>query len=117
MTAQEIFDKVGSHLVKQGHRSIADNGLDCRYLASNGDMCAVGCLFTPGMYKKDMEGLPVSELIAEKHMPEYFEDNFDLLVQLQNAHDTSSVWKTPESLVKELNHIAEVHSLTPFTPA
>lgn len=45
MTAQEIFDKMYLHVVRQGRPSIDSSG-KCRYRGPDGLMCAAGILLT-----------------------------------------------------------------------
>lgn len=89
MTDQEIFDKVLNHLRAQGHRATNDAG-KCVYRASNGDMCAVGCLIADGAYKADMEGGGVYRLLSK--WPSALgltigPHDHKLLQDLQAAHD------------------------------
>lgn len=48
LTAQEMFTTVVLHLRKQGRRAVEekDGVFYCRYRASDGASCAVGCLLT-----------------------------------------------------------------------
>ena len=63
MNAQEIFDKVATHLSKQGHRAFDDNA--CMYRSPNGDKCAMGCLIPDEEYNADtMEGRGASILLV-----------------------------------------------------
>lgn len=52
LTAQQIFDKVTAHLLKQNRKAelsdIHNNDNICVYLASNGDKCAIGALLPDG---------------------------------------------------------------------
>lgn len=53
MTAQEVFDKVVSHLRQQGGKSL--NAGQCVYRAPDGKKCAVGCLIEDEEYTPAIE--------------------------------------------------------------
>ena len=108
MNAQEIFDKVVAHLNKQGHRAISDTGR-CVYRATNGDMCAVGCLLGD-MYVPEMDpemdtdmGHGAQSLIETFNLP--FADHVSLLRDLQQCHDYAA------DIVRELTMVAKNHNL------
>lgn len=108
MEAQEIFDKVYRHLIRQGRPAmIHEYGAShCEYRTENGLRCAVGCLIPKKLYDKSMEGNDVESLLFEmKHDPCYPKieklkgawgittkksRNFRMLVQLQQVHDAFS---------------------------
>lgn len=58
MTAQEIFDKVATHLATQKVASF-ERFQGCLYRGPNGTMCAVGCLIPDSAYSPDFERLPL----------------------------------------------------------
>lgn len=58
MTAQEIFDKVATHLVTQKVASFQPYR-GCLYRGPNGTSCAVGCLIPDSAYSPDFESLPL----------------------------------------------------------
>lgn len=121
-TKQEIFDKVATHLLRQGARSVDDFG-DCMYRGEFGRMCAVGCLIPDQCYSTKIEMQivqPVAELRDEKNdnaraMADALEcagiaDDalIPLLRDLQRLHDNADVdeWEA------ELSEVAENHRLT-----
>lgn len=55
MTNQEIFDKVATHLLMQGKKSMNDRG-ECVYRNAAGRKCAVGCLIPEELYSNEFEG-------------------------------------------------------------
>jgi len=80
MTKQEAFDKVLTHLRKQGKQAKDDKG-DCMYRAPDGSMCAAGCLIPDDVYKADMEG----ELVDALGL---FEPELEgLVADMQEIHD------------------------------
>lgn len=83
-TAQEVFDQVAEHLLKQGERSgIAKN---CWYRWDN-YKCAAGCLIGDDEYDESMEGKYWANLILAKIAPP---EHSDLIISLQNVHDNHS---------------------------
>jgi hypothetical protein len=54
-TLQEIFDKVTTHLLTQGKRSIDEKKHICLYRGPNGTKCAVGCLIKDEFYHAGLE--------------------------------------------------------------
>ena len=68
MSNQEIFDKVATHLLKQGQRSVAlssEGAPQCQYRGDKGTMCAVGCLIPDERYDSSIEGLSVAMMTRE----------------------------------------------------
>lgn len=53
ITTQEIFDKVATHLLTQGCRSVDENGR-CMYRMGS-LRCAVGCLIEDPYYRPELE--------------------------------------------------------------
>jgi hypothetical protein len=93
MTPQEIFDKVATHLAKQGHRAV--DGDSCMYRGSKGTMCAMGCLIPDEEYNHDtMEGRGASVLLVhyfvqDKPVMMQLYNNRELVRELQASHDVS----------------------------
>lgn len=115
MTAQEIFNKVRTHLLAQGRK--ASEGGTCRYRTETGEMCAVGCLIPGYLYTEEIEAIPVCELgsnnhneILEQVLPSdmAWQDGLDFLSDLQLIHDL----KKPEEWPLAFAAFAEKHSFT-----
>lgn len=117
MTNQEAFDKVLTHLRKQGKAAVGENensgDTECLYRSEQADgtvlMCAAGCLLPDELYHRNMEGIAVSDY------PEIFVDklglDIGLLRQMQSAHD-DYLWKVSiDAWEKEMQRIAMVNSL------
>lgn len=111
MNAQEIFNKVATHLMTQGERSIGITGL-CAYRGIKGLTCAVGCLISDEAYiwtlenrracsRQVREALELSGIDEKKHR--------DLLADLQQVHDQN----TPEQWSRCLARIAKERGLSP----
>lgn len=53
-TEQQVFDQVVSQMIKQGRKSIHENGL-CKYRGPEGLMCAAGCLMSDDEYNPNFD--------------------------------------------------------------
>ena len=65
-TAQQIFDTVATHLIKQGKPALNAAGL-CRYRGLEGSKCAFGVLISDEMYHDKFEGYAARGLIKGLH--------------------------------------------------
>ena len=87
MNNQEFFDKTLAHLKQQGVCSA--RGTSCLYRGPNGTSCAIGFHIPDELYKPEMEGKSVGNLLG--HYPELrplFKGVSDvLMVELQSLHD------------------------------
>ena len=63
LTEQEIFDKVSTHLLRQGGRS--SFGGACKYRGEHGLKCAAGCLIPDDKYVPEMEGMRWAIMIQQ----------------------------------------------------
>ena len=101
-TAQEVFEQVAKHLIKQNDKSI-DYGL-CRYKKVR-LTCAAGCLIGDNEYNEErMERNSWITLVKEKLVPK---NHSDLICDLQKVHDNKDVDKWKEELTK----VAIAHNL------
>lgn len=57
-TAQQVFEQVRDHMLRQGKKSTVSGLPDsmCAYRGGGGAMCAAGCLIADGEYHASMEG-------------------------------------------------------------
>lgn len=100
-TLQETFDRVISHLRKQGKKSFGNfpsavskaSTAGCMYRGPEGLMCAAGCLIPDDKYSPEFEGCSVSQ-----HGPNSVCDlmrelghDLGLVQQLQFVHDKHGV--------------------------
>lgn len=96
ITAQEIFDKVVTHLRTQGEQASilkSDGGYSCRYRTEDGLKCAVGCLIPDDDYSPSMEGTYASSVISRnRDKLSYLSPHLALLDDLQAVHDDRSHW-------------------------
>lgn len=96
MTAQEIFDKVVTHLLTQRERSVImndDGYVSCAYKNDKGLKCAVGCLIKDEHYTGAIEGFSCEDMNVRDSLfksgvgPYYLK----MLNALQAIHDGCSV--------------------------
>lgn len=93
MTPQEIFDTVVAHLRRQGRRAVTGVYNGCAYRTSDGLRCAVGCLISDELYKPEMEGVAVGNLVEDfPDLPGWMREHADLLSELQGFHDNPTSW-------------------------
>lgn len=87
-SAQEIFNKVSTHLLTQGRAARNSKGC-CRYRTADGLSCAVGCLIPDEFYRPSFEGHSTDKIIRALYTcgrADWFEHQ-DLLRELQWVHD------------------------------
>ena len=121
MNAQEIYNPVRDHLLKQGARSVSVNGYGgCEYRSDDGLKCAVGCLIPDEMYSTRLEGRGVrsEEVIRVLKNAGVLDgivysgrgdERLNMLDELQNIHDR----KTPDVWAEHLNSVAAKYGLQP----
>ena len=115
MEAQEIFDTVATHLLKQGRRAVnPDIPHMCHYRGANGTACAVGVLIPDEVYDPMMEGRTVVKLVNDStfEIPKWMAKNATLLAWLQNVHDTEVHWRDSATMKEALSKVAKESSLT-----
>lgn len=94
MKLQQIIDKSGNYLLKQGTQSVLEDGYTCAYRGQDGLMCAVGCLINEDAYNWSLEGTSILELSVQRalrHSGIEFDTDGQvmlLLTRLQDIHDT-----------------------------
>lgn len=86
MTNQELFDKVATHLLKQGRRSVRANG-ECAYRGKDGLRCAIGVLIPDDKYGRGLEGLS-SDAGSVMNAAGLVDENSLLAHVLQWVHDS-----------------------------
>lgn len=120
MTPQEIFNKSWAHIHEQGEPA-NDDIIGCVYWDSEtGRSCAIGGLLTQEQREKyrDVFG-GVSELQCEAvysdlSLAKFIDENYKLLVEIQEAHDGSSSSSGAEFVAKferRMKMVAEQHEL------
>lgn len=94
-TAQEVFDQVKNHLLKQNLRSMS--GHRCRYRGPYGTKCAAGCLIGDDEYSVELEHKNWKTLSEQNIVPG---NHLILIRKLQTIHDSFSVLSWPGKLKK-----------------
>lgn len=105
-TAQEVFDQVAIHLLKQNQRAYRPADGSCMYRTPSGLKCAAGCLISDDEYTPEFEDNNWVDLAtAQRIVPD---SHLDLIRALQCVHDNydPNVWQ--EKLVE----MAYRHKLT-----
>ncbi len=97
MTNQELFDRVATHLLTQGKRSVVREGCEeeCRYRDLDGLKCAIGCLIPDDMYSENLEGKNPGNIEVIKATGISY-DQVSLAKRLQAIHDSyqPKYWRT-----------------------
>jgi len=88
MTDREVFDRVKSHLLTQGARSVSETG-SCRYRGDGGLKCAAGVLISDELYHPGLEGQTVwhSTVIDALEASGVPVSALAMLTDLQELHD------------------------------
>lgn len=109
LTAQELFDKVATHLLTQNKKAKSAAG-HCVYRAPDGRKCAVGCLIPDEEYRPSIEGNGAGFLIRSGLVPslEALLSHLGLVEQLQFVHDRSYVqdWRAELHGVARERHLS-----------
>ena len=95
-TAQEVFDQITQHLLKQGKAAISATGA-CRYRIETAEgvlKCAAGCLIADDEYNREWENTDWPALVSDKLVPDTHER---LIYKLQYVHDCKSTGDWAES--------------------
>lgn len=108
---QSLFDRVASHLLLQGERSVQESSGGCMYRNGAGLSCAVGVLITdeayaPAMEWRSLDDEPVLDALRQSGVADSAEV-LSLLNELQEVHDITPIprWES------QLAYLAEVHNL------
>jgi len=98
-TAQELFDTVATHLIKQGKKSFSKETGYCLYRGPDGMKCAIGCLIPDSDYSIHFECNDLRQLLNSGKLPKNLVEEFtyckSMLEELQRLHDNEepNVWK------------------------
>lgn len=108
LTKQEMFDRAVSGLrAQEWRRAMSGSGIDCEYLAPNGDRCAWGHVdhSSAGNYG-DVEDLNRDGIGLASELAQ---DELDFAMELQMAHDRGY---EPCLMRQRLLDVALDHGLT-----
>lgn len=101
LTKAQVFHKVRAHLLKQKRKAVKIDGQG-QYLAPNGDRCALGCLIPKSLYRPEIEGSDLYDLMNDH--PDLLRACglsgrlTSLLKTLQESHDECEPAEWPEQL-------------------
>jgi len=122
MDAQEIFNKVATHLFAQGRPAL--NGSSCVYQARGGATCSAGVLIPDELYVSCMEGHNVMDLVRDyRSLADLWDGNVHLIQDLQKVHDGTvddslaqsrvrdKTWGSTEAMRSKLATVAATHDL------
>ena len=127
LTFQQIFNKVGKHLLTQLEQSRQTNPNDpafagrCLYRTHTGLKCAIGCLIPDDIYDIDMENNSAGHLLTRWTIPGLHHQGYEsrlsfFLNKLQTIHDDSGREFDPdynkEAWSRELRMLANKYDLS-----
>lgn len=110
LTSQEVFDKVGTHLLKQGKRCTNGYSSDCLYRGPNGMACAAGALISDEEYSEGLEHRGWLDIIKDN---EASTAHAQLILELQTIHDGShrNYTRWVDGVYGKLTLLAALHDL------
>jgi hypothetical protein len=125
MTKDELFFKVVTHLIQQGHQAIqqghqAKDGGSCFYRAPNGDKCAIGCLIKPELYSPSFEGKAVrfllggdNPILKDPELIHLYRETDGLFEELQDLHDEKLEYGVNVNFIDQIRQIAIEYDIDP----
>lgn len=119
MTKQEVFDKVVTHLVRQGRQSV--DGIGCAYRGEDSTMCAVGCLIEDKFYNGRLEGLLVNNMsvqialvksgVISQSQTDEDSEIVSMLIALQCIHDNSRSFDRNGFVLDSVNTVCTTYDV------
>ena len=94
-TAQQVFDQVVNHLLKQNKRAVKEGTSSCQYRGAGKTKCAAGCLIANDEYDEAMENKGWLSMVSNEFAPEIHKD---LIFELQKIHDNHDIKRWEEEL-------------------
>lgn len=122
ISAQEVLERTARHLFQQGCQAVklvprkCGDGLEktvfqCVYRDREGHKCAVGVWIPDEIYFPHMEVSPLQDLLFVVRGLRYLFPHFNLLIQLQLAHDCPDNWESTVQMRETLRCIARRFNL------
>lgn len=110
LTPQEVFDKVGVHLLQQGKRCVNGHRGDCLYRGPKGMSCAAGVLISDDEYHEGLEHRGWLDLITAG---EATTAHVQLIMALQTIHDNThaNAARWVDGVYRKLSILAALHDL------
>lgn len=108
LSANEIFERVSTHLLAQRAVSEDENG-SCRLRGGEGRKCAIGSLIRDDLYRTDIEGVGIAyyrhvrdgallRALYASSVDVYDDRIVELLLDLEELHDNAHVNEWPQLL-------------------
>jgi hypothetical protein len=118
---QDVFDKVATHLLKQGRRSLSHDTFGCVYRGKEGTKCAVGVLIDDEHYRSELERRDVSDTkvlcAVGNSMGVSLMDmtplHISFLQALQECHDFVTDSHFEQEIKFKLRNVAANYELSP----
>ncbi|MGF6978989.1 hypothetical protein QFZ94_007504 [Paraburkholderia sp. JPY465] len=114
LDAQDVFDIVAWHLLRQNAQATLPGTAKCMYRAPDGKRCAIGWLLPDEVYSPSLEFFGVRDLVAMLYetphggqFAQFLFEHMPLLRDLQGTHDA----RAPHEWPGALRMIAQQHSL------
>lgn len=113
---QSIFNYLAFSLIKQGERCCDETSVFYKHPTKDHCFCPVGFLLNiNGSYNSNMDNAmyPLHILMKKfpNSIPEYFNENVNLLLTFQALHDNEHTWTSGKVLYEGLCKIAKEFSL------
>ncbi len=106
MNLQEAFNKIYIHAQKK-EKSVATDGVTCKYRGAHGRMCFIGVLIPDDKYDPAFDcGTTTKEVCDVSGLTKYI--CYDAFYILQNIHDVNE----PSSWNAKLDEFAVLRNLT-----
>lgn len=111
LTPQEVFDKVGVHLLQQGKQCKNGHNGDCLYRGQKGMSCAAGVLIADDEYNEGLENRGWLDIIAAGQATTA---HARLIMELQTIHDNlhGNAPRWIDGVYRKLTILAALHDLT-----
>ena len=109
----DVFNHVIEHLRKQGIKSLSSVDKEiCAYRGEGGTMCAVGVLIADDEYNPSFEGNTVEHILGEtlptNSLSNRIEPNLEMLIDLQQFHDSDLKYEDGHFSVRSEGFVAEL---------
>lgn len=109
--AEQVFNYVAAHLLKQNKRSVCDNhqlGNICMYRGKDDMSCAAGCLIPDDDYNQDDEGCGVRTIEFFNKFSNHVKSLLRKLQVIHDSYDPCGWPKMLNDLAKQNNFKMEI---------
>lgn len=110
LTTQEVFDKVGVHLLQQGKQCKSGHSGGCLYRGPKGMACAAGVLISDDEYYEGLEHRGWLDIIMAGAASSA---HAQLIIELQSVHDNAhgDAPRWIDGVYRKLSILAALHNL------